>query len=91
MPKEVFTNTDGSALLDGATLDDLARYLEKCHYRPVVNKTGLDGRWCINLSKKARKSYPAPHSKVMLDDLGLELKLENAKVLVTVVKDADTK
>ena len=91
MPKEVFTNADGSALLDGATIDDLARYLEECHYRPVVNKTGLNGRWCINLSFKARKSYPTPNGKVMLDDLGLELKLENTKVLVTVVKDADMK
>jgi hypothetical protein len=91
VPENVLTNADGSVFLDGATLNDLARYLEICHYRPVVNKTGLNGRWCINLSENARKRYPTQHSKVMLDDLGLELKLENAKVLVTVVKDAQMK
>jgi hypothetical protein len=79
---------DGSWPLDGATLDDLARFLEYRHYRVVVNKTGLEGRWCINLSFQASKKYPRPNAKEILDDLGLELKHENVKVLVTVVKDA---
>jgi hypothetical protein len=78
---------DGSWPLDGATLDDLARFLEYRHYRVVVNKTGLEGRWHINLSFQASKKYPRPNAKEILDDLGLELRHENTKVLVTVVKD----
>jgi hypothetical protein len=79
---------DGSWPLDGATLDDLARFLEYRHYRVVVNKTTLEGRWHINLSFQASKKYPRPNVKEILDDLGLELRHENTKVFVTVVKDA---
>jgi hypothetical protein len=73
--------------LDGVTADELARFLETRLHRPVVNLTALDGRWSILLSRTASKIPPEPDEVIRLDSLGLELRWEKVKILVTVVKD----
>ena len=78
---------DGGWPLDGATMDQVARFLETRYRRPVVNRTSLEGGWSILLSEKVVRIWPAANERAQLDDLGLELRWEKVKVLVTVVKD----
>lgn len=85
--EDVCCDVEGRWPLDGVTADELARFLETRYRRPVVNLTGVEGRWSILLSEKAGKMWPSAGEKAQLDDLGLELRWEKVKVPVTVVKD----
>jgi hypothetical protein len=84
--KQVYLRND-TWPLEGATMDDLARFLEMRLRRPVVNLTSLERRWSIPLSDRAAKSRPSAQETLPLDDTGLELRWEKVKVLVTVLKD----
>jgi hypothetical protein len=73
--------------LDGATMDQVARFLETRYRRPVVDLTSLEGRWAITLSEKVVRSLPAANERTQLDDFGLEIRWEKVKLPVIVVKD----
>jgi uncharacterized protein (TIGR03435 family) len=88
--RSVCCDSGGRWPLEGITADELARFLEIRLRRPVVNFTSLKGRWSIHLSPKAGKTRPSRQNKLELDELGLELAWEKAKILVTVVKDKAT-
>jgi hypothetical protein len=85
--EDIACDVEGRWLLDGVTVNDLARFLEIRSRRPVVNLTSLDGRWSILLSEKAVKRWPGAGETARLDDLGLELRWEMVKIPITVVKD----
>jgi hypothetical protein len=85
--KDVCCDVEGRWPLDGVTADELARFLETRYRHPVVNLTGVEGAWCILLSAEAGNRWPSADEKAQLDDLGLELRWEQVKVVVTVVKD----
>jgi len=90
-PEQVFGSRDEGYPLEGATMDDLAKFLEIQYRYPVVNLTSLDGRWSIRLAHDT--GFLRPQSKTPtktiwpLDDTGLELRVEKVKIPVTVVKD----
>ncbi len=88
--EDVCSDSEGRWPLDGVTADELARFLETRYRHPVVNLTGLEGKWSILLSDKAGRKCPAATEKVQLDDLGLDLGWEKVKIPVTVVKDMAT-
>lgn len=84
---DICCDVDGRWPLDGVTADELAWFLETRYREPVVNLTGLEGRWSIFLSDKAGSVPPSVDEKTQLDDLDLELRREKVKIPVTVVKD----
>jgi hypothetical protein len=111
--EEVGLDSEQRWQLDGVTTEELARFLESRFQRPVVDLTGLEGRWSILLSYEAGSRWPpfdknarpvqppdpkspqtvrptAPRKRPAqpLDDLGLELFEQRARMRVTVVKDA---
>jgi hypothetical protein len=73
--------------MDGITMDEFARFFEGRYYRPVVNLTKLNGEWSILLSKDVVKSWPTENETKELDKLGLVMRWQRCKVLVTLVKD----
>jgi hypothetical protein len=85
--EDVPSTANGDTLLDHVTLDELALFLEKRFRQPTVNLTSIEGTWSIWLSRKAAKTYPQEDKVIPLDELGLEMKWEKVKLLVTVIKD----
>ena len=74
--------------LHGITLDELARFLEARFRRPVVNKTGLNGYYWLELSGKTVRVWPQREDETKpLDQTGLQLHWERVKTKVLVVKD----
>ena len=61
--KQVCCDVKGRWPLEGATLDELARFLEMRYSKPVLSLTSLPGRWSILLSPEAGKTEPAPAKK----------------------------
>jgi hypothetical protein len=84
--EDIFIRDNGWAM-DGITMDEFARFLEQRYRRPVVNSTKLSGNWSIVLSTDAAREWPSENETKELDKLGLDLRWERMKVLVTVVKD----
>ena len=74
-------------VLDSATLDELAAFLEQRFRRTVVNKTGIKGHWRVELSHKASRMMPYEEQVLPLGETGLNLKWEDEELVVTVVKD----
>jgi Protein of unknown function (DUF3738) len=85
--EEICCDVEGRWPLEGVTVNDLARFLESHYSRPVVNKTTLQGQWSILLSSEAEKIRLREGEIAQLDNLGLVLQMEKAKIRVTVVKD----
>jgi hypothetical protein len=83
----VLLNADGTYTLDGVTLDELARFVETQCRRPVVNLTGIKGRWQIRLERRDIIVAPDVGENRQLRDSGLELKLERLRIPATVVRD----
>jgi hypothetical protein len=77
---------NGRLRYEGITAGELAQALEREFRRPVVDLTSLEGRWSFTVSEEAIRQ-PGPDETVKLDDLGLEMRWENVKVRMTVVKD----
>jgi hypothetical protein len=73
--------------LYGITMDQLARFLEREYWKPVLNMTSLQGRWSILLSTQGMGIGPRGEEKTELADLGLQLQWEKVRLAVTVVKD----
>ena len=74
--------------LHGVSMDELALFLESRYRRPVVNKTGLDGYYWLELSDEAAKLWPQELDEIKpLDQTGLRLCWKPTTTTVLVVKD----
>jgi len=80
--------TDNVRPLHGVTMDELVLFLESRFRRPVVNKTGLDGYYWLELSDKTLRLWPQKLDEVKpLDQTGLRLSWKRTMTTVLVVKD----
>jgi len=79
---------DGNWPLDGVSTQNLAAFLERQYRKPVVDLTGLDGYWTLQISDKNGKIFPRLNDSPMpLDGTGLELKWEKVNTDVLVIED----
>jgi hypothetical protein len=92
-PKEAFTLDDVTTdeqqnwRLEGATMDDLARFLEWRLRTPVVNRTLLQGHWSVSLSPEVGKTVPT--NEYRIHGLGLILSMEDCRIPMLVVKERE--
>ncbi len=87
-------NRDGELSFENATVDAFARSLEHMLERPIVDESGLQGRFDIHLllpdpgdSANARPSFDAVR-KAASEQLGLELKRDQRELEMLVVDHA---
>ena len=74
--------------LHGVTMDELALFLEARFSRPMINKTGLEGYYWLELSDETTKLFPQKiGEKKVLDKTGLQIHWERTKTKVLVIKD----
>lgn len=74
--------------LHGVTLSELALFLESRIRRPVVDKTGLDGYYWVELLDETVRLWPQKLDEIKpLDQTGLRLSWKRTKTMVLVVRD----
>jgi hypothetical protein len=86
--RNVICDVDGWWPLEGATMDDVTRFLETERHLPVVNLTRLEGRWSLRISRDTLNMLPLDGVPYEVDDTRLELRWVRHVLPVTVVKDA---
>jgi len=86
-PQWDVAKTNAGWPLSGVTMDELCLFLESRFYRPVVNKTNLEGHYSLILSSSAAKGFPPEGATKDLDHTGLQVQWEMTNAQVLVISD----